>query len=101
MTEQNKYFRSTHIVFLLALFGMILLIIAASYTKTHDYVDRTAPDYTEISDSFHLTPDGSEVIDFSHLGQYISPDGRTLILYCRLPELTKDSTLIYRSKGIP
>ena len=100
MTKQKKIFRPTHIVFLLALFGMILLIIAASCTKTHDYVDRTVPAYTELSESFHLTPDGDEAIDFSHLGQYISPGERSLVLYCRLPEMTKDTTLIYRSKDI-
>ena len=79
---------------------MILLAIAAYSTKTHDYTDKTVHDYEDITESLCLTPDGGEAIDLAHLGQYVSPDSNTLILYCRLPEMTKDTTLIYRSKDV-
>lgn len=100
MEKQKKSFRPLHLIYLFALLGMILLAIAAYSTKTHDYTDKTVHDYEDITESLCLTPDGGEAIDLAHLGQYVSPDSNTLILYCRLPEMTKDTTLIYRSKDV-
>lgn len=100
MKKNTNMYKLIHILFLVALFGMFILCLAASVTKSHDYVDKMIPDYKEISESFHLTPDGNEFVDFSYLGQYVSSDSKTLVLYCRLPEITKDTTLIYRSKDV-
>lgn len=100
MEKQKKRFRPFHLIYLFALLGMILLAIAAYSTKTHDYTDKTIHYYQDITESICLTPDGGEAIDLAHLGQYVSPDSNTLILYCRLPEMTKDTTLIYRSKDV-
>lgn len=98
--QDNKFIRPIHIVFLLALLGMLLLVIAASFTKSHDYIDKTSLDYVDISDDFRLTSEDGEVPDFAHLGNYVSPGSDTLCLYYRIPQLEKDTTLIYRSKDV-
>lgn len=100
MEKKTNRYQPVHILFLFALLGMLICCFAVSVTKSHDYVDNTSPNYKEISELFHLTPDGDEVVDFSNLGQYVSPDSKTLVLYCRLPEITRDTTLIYRSKDV-
>lgn len=95
-----KYIKPVHIIFLLALFGMFALIIAASFQKSNDYLDKTVPDYVDIGGEFHLTSENGEVPDLEHLGDYISPGSNSLYLYYRIPELEKDVTLIYRSKDV-
>ena len=96
----NRCIKPVHIIFLLSLFGMLALIIAASFSKTHDYEDKTLPDYVDISGDFRLTTENGEVPDLGHLGDYISPGNNSLYLYYRLPDLEKDVTLIYRSKDV-
>lgn len=100
MKKKTIVNKSIHILYLLALIGLTTLCLVAGLTKSYGYIDRTVPDFAEISESFHLTPDGNEVVDFSNLGQYMMPEDKSLILYCRLPKMTKDTTLVYRSKDV-
>lgn len=100
MNHKKRTFRPLHIAYLLALFGMIAIIVAASVTKTKDYNNTTEAHFDEISDAFHTTPDGDDMVDFSHLGQYASSDGKTVTLYCRLPDIKNNTSLIFRSKDV-
>lgn len=100
MSKLTTSVKTMRIVFLLSLLCMIILIIAAYTTKTNDYIDRTEENYISLDNSFSLAPDGDEIADLSHLGQYSSDESNTIVLYYRLPEITNNTTLIYRSKDV-
>lgn len=97
LTTSAKIMR---IVFLLSLLCMIMIIFAAYTTKTSDYTDRTDENYISLDNSLSLAPDGDEIADLSHLSRYASDDNNTIVLYYRLPEITNNTTLIYRSKDV-
>ena len=100
MNHKKRTFSPLHIAYLLALLGMLAILVAASVTKTKAYTYPTEANFDEISTAFHTSPDGNDTVDFLHLGQYASSDGKTITLYCRLPEIGKNTSLIFRSKDV-
>lgn len=92
--------RPIHACYLLSLVGICILLLCIQFTNNHSYTDLTAPNFMVIDDDIRLSPDGVKSINLRKLGSYCEPDCKTLTLYYRLPELKKDTTLMYRSKDV-
>lgn len=82
------------------LFMILMLVITVLYTRTGSGYDRTKKRYEEISADFRLEPDGQEPVDFDHLSKYYDPKVGSVEVYYRIPTLSRDQTLIYRSKDV-
>lgn len=101
MGQTKKHgFRPLHVAYMIAFFGMMMLIVCISLTRTKNYNDNTKKNYSDITLSWHLSPDSNEEIDFRNLSQYCDDDATSFFLYYRLPKLDRDTTLIYRSKDV-
>ena len=87
--------RPIHACYLLSLVGICILLLCIQFTNNHSYKDLTAPNFMVIDDDLRLSPDGVKSINLRKLGSYCEPDCKTLTLYYRLPELKKDTTLMY------
>lgn len=100
MSEKTTSVKIMRIAFLLSLLGMLAIIFAVFATKSDDKKAVKEESYISLDNSFFLTPDGDKVADLSHLGQYASEESNMISLYYRLPEITNNTTLIYRSKDV-
>lgn len=100
MNKTKRSFRPFHILYLIAMLCIIILIMRISFTKSGNYVDKTAKHYAEIDSEIRLDPQSTEVLNLRKLSKYFDKDTKTFNLYYRIPELTRDTTLIYRSKDV-
>lgn len=100
MSEKTTSVKIMRIAFLLSLLGLLAIIFAVFATKSDDKKAVKEESYISLDNSFFLTPDGDKVADLSHLGQYASEESNMISLYYRLPEITNNTTLIYRSKDV-
>lgn len=96
----HKIKRPLHIAYIIGLFGMILLLICISTTRSYDSKALESPNFWDISSDWRISPDSTQSLNLRQLGSYCDSDSKTLNLYYKIPELSKDSALIYRSKDV-
>ena len=99
-SNQKRHLKPLHILYLISLFLVVLLLLCIFLTRTQNYNDPTRKNYDDISHLWHLSPDSSEVLDLRNLGNYCDADDKVLYLYCKVPELSHDTTLFFRSKDV-
>lgn len=97
---QAREKKPLHILYLIALLLVIILLICILFTRTKDYKEQTKKNYENINDSWRISPNSSEPLDLRNLGKYCEEDAKTLYLYCKIPNLEHDTTLLYRSKDV-
>lgn len=100
MPKRTRPLKIMRIVFLMSLLGMLAIIVAVYATKTDEKANKNHKTYICLDNSFSTTPDGDEVADLSHLGKYASEESNRISLYYRLPEISNNTSLIYRSKDV-
>lgn len=98
--KTNQQIRPIQLAYLFAILGVFILYICIIATRNTDFTDYTSQNYMDISDQIRLSPDSDELINLRKLGDYCDNGSEHLSLFYRIPELTRDATLVYRSKDV-
>lgn len=101
MNKKNGLLRKVmSIGYLVSLAGMVLILALIGITKDDSYVSRFINKISRIDDSWTLDESGDEKADLSKLGSYINESSGQGSIYYRIPDMTKKTSLIYRTKDI-
>lgn len=80
--------------------GMLLILVLIMADRQNPALEDKPQTYTDISASWTLDREGTRPVDFASLGTYMDPEKGVLSIYCKLPVMNTDATLVFRSKDV-
>lgn len=101
--QKEKRSRSVRIIifiYTLALIGMLSLIVVINFTKEKPVNYNTQETYQNITAFWTLDKEGTKPVDVRLLGDYMDPESGVMSIYYRIPELSVDTSFLYRSKDV-
>lgn len=101
MKKMFKIKKPIHFIYLLSLVGMLFVVFLITSTRTYqDSFYDSMNNFMDVSELFKIEPNGTDNVNFRKLGSYCTEGQENLNLYFCIPELTKDATLIFRTKDV-
>lgn len=96
----DKHTQAITILYLFCLVGMLSISALIFFTRTAPVNRAYISKYLDISNEWSLDSSGESPVTLTDLGSYMDEEKGVLSIYYQLPELRKDTSLIYRSKDV-
>ena len=96
----DKHTQAITILYLFCLVGMLSISALIFFTRTASVNRAHISKYLDISNEWSLDSSGESPVTLTDLGSYMDEEKGVLSIYYQLPELRKDTSLIYRSKDV-
>lgn len=100
LSNENRYRLYIRILFILSILGLLSISASIFLTRKAPANKIAKETYIDISDDWSLDPLGENPVSMKNLGKNIDEKIGVLSIYYRLPELTQDTELVYRSKDV-
>ena len=88
------------ILYILGLLGMLSLIYLIQTGKEKPLQSNKQPTYQNITSQWTLDKEGTQPTNVKKLGEYMDEESGLLSMYYLVPELSADTSLVYRSKDV-
>lgn len=92
--------KALSVLYLLGLLGIMSIIVTIMVTRKEPVQETKTETYRDITSSWTLDLEGNQTAEVKKLGEYMDAESGMLSIYYRLPELTSDTSLVYRSKDV-
>lgn len=98
--KKDKKVRLMTFIYLVGLLGMLSILVSIVISRKKPVQETQEETYQNITASWTLDKEGTQQADVKKLGEYMDPESGVLSIYYQLPELTSDTSLVYRSKDV-
>lgn len=88
------------ILYDIGLIGMLIIIFLICVGRDNPELDNEQITYIDTSNYWTLDKNGTKNVDFKALGTYMNADTGQLSIYYKLPVMSVDSDLVFRSKDV-
>ena len=87
-------------LYVLGLLGMFSILLAIFIGREKPEQKANEDTYQNITAAWTLDKEGTQPVEVKKLGEYMDPESGELSMYYQLPELSSDTSLVYRSKDV-
>ena len=87
-------------LYVLGLLGMFSILLAIFIGREKPEQKANEDTYQNITAAWTLDKEGTQPVEVKKLGEYMDPESGKLSMYYQLPELSSDTSLVYRSKDV-
>lgn len=98
--KNHKKIRAIEILYILGLVGMFSLFFVISLTKEKPNQGNQTQTYQNITAMWTLDKEGTQEVDIKKLGEYMDEETGVLSIYYKVPQLSRDTCFLYRSKDV-
>ena len=98
--HSDKHKNIIRIFYILGLIGMIFICFLINVTKEAPQNNTNSVKYIDISNDWYLDASFKEHVEVKSLGQHMDESKGILSIFYQLPEISQDTSLVYRSKDV-